>query len=209
VRRLAWLTPDESGGATCRSFVIPSEFVSIVLGAIAELEKLHNWEEFGALTPGECVTIAKDISDSESECAMIGQVGLFATKDLPSGWLPLDGTEYNRVDYPLLYEAIDDQYITSADTFVTPAAEDVFPILAGSTYLLGDTGGETEHTLTVQEMPSHDHTIPWDATFPYGEIPEITVTGGILTQNTGLTGGSEAHNNMPPFYGFKGGIRAK
>jgi len=192
----------------CRSFAIPTNFVPIVLGAIAELENEHNWEEFGSLQPGDCVTIAQAISDSESECTMIGQIGLFATQNLPFGWLPLDGSTYNRVDYPLLYAAIDAQYILDSDTFVTPNAPDMFPILAGSTYSLGDSGGEADHTLSIDEMPVHHHPIPGPSTFPYGTVPEVTVVGSVIAQDSGDAGGGEAHNNMPPFYCFKGGIRA-
>lgn len=207
--RYRWLTPDESGAASCRSFAIPSGFIQFVLGAIAELEVMDNWEEFGTLTPEECVAIAQAISDSESECTMIGQVALFATSQLPFGWLPLDGTEYDAADYPLLWMVIDDQYKTSEDTFVTPTAQDVFPLLDGTTYSLGDTGGEAEHTLTTDEIPSHTHTIPGPSTFPYGTVPEVTVAGSVIAQDSGATGGGQAHNNMPPLYTFRGGIRAK
>lgn len=204
-----WLTPDESGEETCRSFAIPAEFVPFVLGAIAELEKEHNWEQFGALTPGECVTIAKEISDSESECSMIGQVALFATENLPSGWLPLDGSVYDRVDYPLLYAVIDPLFIIDADTFSVPDADDVVPLIEGTNHVLGDTGGEETHSLTADENGPHTHTIPYETCFPYGTIPEVCAVGGLLTQNTGSSGLGTAHNNMQPFFTFRGAIRAK
>ena len=35
--------------------------------------------------------------------------------------------------------------------------QDRFLLCAGSTYAAGKTGGEAEHTLTVNEMPSHTH----------------------------------------------------
>lgn len=35
--------------------------------------------------------------------------------------------------------------------------EDTFLLAAGSTYVAGTTGGEAEHTLTVNEMPKHNH----------------------------------------------------
>ena len=35
--------------------------------------------------------------------------------------------------------------------------KDVFPLGAGDTYAAGSTGGETAHTLTASEMPSHSH----------------------------------------------------
>lgn len=35
---------------------------------------------------------------------------------------------------------------------------DCFLLGAGSTYKAGQTGGEVNHTLTINEMPSHTHT---------------------------------------------------
>ena len=35
--------------------------------------------------------------------------------------------------------------------------KDTFLLAAGNTYTAGSTGGETEHTLTINEMPKHKH----------------------------------------------------
>ena len=40
----------------------------------------------------------------------------------------------------------------------TPDLRDRFVVGAGSDYSVGDTGGEAEHTLTIGEMPRHNHT---------------------------------------------------
>lgn len=40
----------------------------------------------------------------------------------------------------------------------TPDLRDRFIVGAGSSYSVGDTGGEATHTLTVSEMPSHNHS---------------------------------------------------
>lgn len=40
----------------------------------------------------------------------------------------------------------------------TPDLRNQFVVGAGSTYDVGDTGGEATHTLTVNEMPTHTHT---------------------------------------------------
>lgn len=39
----------------------------------------------------------------------------------------------------------------------TPDLRDRFIVGAGSSYAVGSTGGEATHTLTVDEMPSHNH----------------------------------------------------
>lgn len=37
--------------------------------------------------------------------------------------------------------------------------KDVFVLAAGDTYPVGSTGGEAQHTLTVDEIPSHNHEL--------------------------------------------------
>lgn len=88
----------------------------------------------------------------------------------------------------------------------TPNLMDRFIVGAGSSYGVGATGGEAQHTLTVNEMPSHNHTIynggttnddnpganhPWLATISDRR------TG---TKTTWDAGGNAAHENRPPYY---------
>lgn len=69
-------------------------------------------------------------------------------------------------------------------------------------FALGSTGGEYGHVLTIAEMPEHDHTVPQGVTAgPSGEYTSgDDMTSQVATNPpSGSTGGSQAHNNMPPY----------
>lgn len=98
--------------------------------------------------------------------------------------------------------------------------KDRFLLSAGDSYIAGDVGGEANHTLTVDEIPSHTHTygesgynaLITNATTAFqsgdmgvqtgtGRYYPFTTTGAqyIRSTNTNSAGGSQAHNNMPPY----------
>lgn len=68
---------------------------------------------------------------------------------------------------------------------------------------LGVTGGEEIHANTTNEMPSHSHTAYNASTGAGGSQIQVPTSGGSMLSNnmTVATGGSGAHNNMPPFLG--------
>ena len=75
--------------------------------------------------------------------------------------------------------------------------------------LSGIVGGEKEHTLTVAEMPKHRHT-QISANSGSSGLTGTTYSGlGWSTGNNEIhgnamqnTGGSQPHNNMPPYETF-------
>lgn len=77
---------------------------------------------------------------------------------------------------------------------------DRFLLAAGETYPAGSQGGEAEHTLTVQEIPSHAHT-------SYGWVYAGQSSGSVVLRADGESeeystreaGGNAPHNNMPPY----------
>lgn len=82
----------------------------------------------------------------------------------------------------------------------TPDLRDRFLVGAGSAYVVGDTGGEDEHTLVANEIPvhSHNYTIRGGVAAPIAS-GLANIWGGTSTQNTTNTGGDQAHENRPPY----------
>lgn len=87
--------------------------------------------------------------------------------------------------------------------------KDRFLLACGDTYSNGSTGGEATHQLTVNEMPSHNHT---GRSNTDGLVQHMTATAGtyVIIQEgnsgevykyatTNDVGGNQAHNNMPPY----------
>ena len=81
--------------------------------------------------------------------------------------------------------------------------KDRFLLAAGDSYTAGSTGGEATHTLTLAEMPSHDHQQyvgaldgGWGVRVDYDYDQNCA---GFPQGRTGGAGGSQPHNNMPPY----------
>lgn len=77
--------------------------------------------------------------------------------------------------------------------------KDRFLLAAGDKYAGGSTGGEASHTLTISEMPSHNHTFKSDSGEVRGDYMGGMGNSLDRTYETSYTGGSQAHNNMPPY----------
>lgn len=132
---------------------------------------------------------------------------------------PTSGGNFN----PLIVYPIGSIYLSSDAT--NPAVyfggtwerlKDRFLLAAGDIYAAGSTGGEAEHLLTTDELPSHTH--PLESITGTDDMNFINGSGSFLLQNsdttidwpsaknaemkygnTGSVGGSKPHNNMPPY----------
>ena len=76
--------------------------------------------------------------------------------------------------------------------------KDVFLLGAGGEYDVLSTGGETEHTLSLEEMPKHTHTLKFGENGQTGGAGSVTY-GQWRELESSAAGEGKAHNNMPPY----------
>jgi hypothetical protein len=203
-------TPVLSGNRIVRALSIDDALIPHVSDAIAQLTIDANWVEVDD-SIDDIVSESSQALDSWYRSSMlIGQVSSFLGT-LPDFWLPLGGDTFDRVDYPELWESLDAQYKNDT-TFTLPDLSDLFLSVAGSgSYSLGDSAGENDHTLTTDEMPSHNHTyLPpvVDLDLEALGVPDILAARLGTPISTGSKGDDGAHENRPPFYAVVMGIFA-
>jgi microcystin-dependent protein len=160
--------------------------------------------------------------------SIIGDYKYCARSDDHLGWLVCDGRLLDREEHAALFEVIGTSFgSTNSSNFRTPDFRGrVFGGLnvpgnsnnAFSARNLGDATGAETHTLTVNEIPSHNHGItdPGHTHSYVNQGNDQTVFAGIGEQaadqtdtgassgssTTGITvnntGGGQSHNNMQP-----------
>lgn len=135
---------------------------------------------------------------------VIGQFSKIMERLLPVGsiieWAPVEGGANVDLTTP--------QSVSNYYGFGTWEAYGSGQMLLGVSdgHAIGSTGGEAEHTLTVQEIPSHAHTMNgWTiGTEDKGASTGLTVNAYPLTYNnsnqtTRATGGDSPTTTCPPY----------
>jgi len=154
-------------------------------------------------------------SNTISNAIPAGVIEMFGGSTAPTGYLLCDGSAVSRTTYSKLFTAIGTTYGAGdgSTTFNVPNLKGRVAVGYNSADTsfdaLGETGGEKTHTLTVAEMPEHDHQITrqYDKTgfsTPYGEpaagwsLPMGAASATNMCP-TAKTGGSGSHNNLQPY----------
>jgi microcystin-dependent protein len=143
---------------------------------------------------------------------------MFGGNFAPAGWMFCEGQLLPISENETLFNLIGTTYGGDGQsTFALPDLRGRFPVHQGNGFILAQTGGEEEVTLTVNQIPSHQH-VPlcnsaagtlssptnaiWSAASTGNQIyadPPNPYTATMHPQAIGPTGGSQPHTNFAPY----------
>lgn len=145
----------------------------------------------------------------------VGEIRMFAGNFAPAGWMFCEGQLLPISENETLFQLIGTTYGGDGEsTFALPDLRGRIPIHWGNGFILAETGGAEEITLTVGQIPAHSHamlansqvaieTIPSLNTVPAQPSPLVYHTRTpIVNMNAGVispTGGSQPHTNFQPY----------
>lgn len=143
----------------------------------------------------------------------LSEIRIMSFNFAPKGWAMCNGQLLPINQNQALFSLLGTTYGGDGRVnFALPDLRSRVPIHVGSGYTLGQKGGEQAHTLTMSEMPAHNHFVQASSANGASVLP----TDGLLASATGLygdpvqlttllpatvtnVGGSQAHLNMQPF----------
>lgn len=149
----------------------------------------------------------------------LSEIRIFSFGFAPKGWALCNGQQLPINQNQALFSLLGTTYGGNGQTtFALPDLRARVPLHTGSGHSLGERAGEQAHTVTIQEMPTHNHPVnAYDnsdvnsnANTPAGAFYARTADASTLYSSgnansamnasvVGNTGGSQAHLNMQPF----------
>jgi microcystin-dependent protein len=147
----------------------------------------------------------------------VGEIRMFAGNFAPAGWMFCEGQLLPISENETLFQLIGTTYGGDGQsTFALPDLRGRIPIHQGNGFILAETGGAEEITLTVNQIPAHSHpflasTSTGTGTNPQGNMLDQTTgtifmyidgqgpDGSMAPGMIGATGGSQPHTNFQPY----------
>jgi len=158
----------------------------------------------------------------------LGELRIISWNYAPKGWALANGQFLPINQNQALFSLLGTMYGGNGQTtFALPDLRGRVPIHMGAGFTQGQAGGEYAHTLTIAEMPTHNHTLSSDATTAADSNTAAPAVGNSLGQSVGVpsqgspfalniystggvngalapgnvtnTGGSQPHENRQPF----------
>jgi microcystin-dependent protein len=148
----------------------------------------------------------------------VGEIRMFAGNFAPAGWMFCEGQLLPISENTTLFQLIGTTYGGDGQsTFALPDLRGRVPIHQGNGFILAETGGAEEITLTVQQVPAHTHAFSGTSDAASTAAPGGSVTvaralastitpygsdnpsGNMSPQMIGSVGGSQPHTNFQPY----------
>jgi microcystin-dependent protein len=147
----------------------------------------------------------------------VGEIRMFAGNFAPAGWMFCEGQLLPISENETLFQLIGTTYGGDGQsTFALPDLRGRLPIHMGNGFILAESGGAEEITLTINQIPAHSHGFGANdgsggGTSPAGSVlaRNAAVDGYTSDTSGGLTplsstvisptGGSQPHTNFAPY----------
>jgi microcystin-dependent protein len=145
----------------------------------------------------------------------VGEIRIFAGNFAPAGWMFCEGQLLPISENETLFQLIGTTYGGDGEsTFALPDLRGRIPIHQGNGFILAETGGAEEITLTVNQIPAHTHPLlatsnPGAQSAPANQLlardtgtdlyGADTPYVNMAAQAIGPVGGSQPHTNFQPY----------
>jgi microcystin-dependent protein len=144
----------------------------------------------------------------------LGEIKIMSFVFPPRGWALCNGQFMQINQNQALFALLGTMYGGNGQTtFALPDLRGRVPMHLGSGFTQGQAGGQTSHTVTVSELPAHNHFVTCtqtagDSVIPTGRLLANANLNAYAQQNPAQpiepatisnVGGSQPHNNMSPY----------
>ena len=145
----------------------------------------------------------------------VGEIRMFGGNFAPAGWMFCEGQLLPISENETLFNLIGTTYGGDwQSTFALPDLRGRLPLHQGNGFILAETGGAEEVTLTVPQIPVHSHPLLASS----NNATSANAAGNVLAQtptytpyisgvpanaplaaSVGPIGGSQPHSNFQPY----------
>jgi len=144
----------------------------------------------------------------------VGEIRMFAGNFAPAGWMFCEGQLLPISENETLFNLIGTTYGGDGQsTFALPDLRGRLPLHQGNGFILAETGGAEEVTLTTQQIPVHSHQMlaSADPGNARGATDNVLARGAadayasewtpdlLSPQSITAQGGSQPHTNFQPY----------
>lgn len=229
-----YIIPDDWDGVTyqeyCLKWPASDDWAALLRGALAGFYFPYVWDEStgdatAAAATGSAIVDLNTVGEQFPEVCEGGQVAFIVgqimwfgltSAEQPDKWVVCDGGELSA-PIELRSALINAGYPfgsgVSGDCGIEPCPllPDLIGLFPRGAYSPGGTGGLSQVTLSVDEMPQHNHPPGagdgfwnWHNVNP-GTVDLLSGSGfkeSSATSGSGFKGGSQPHENKPPYLEF-------